>query len=325
MHYTLENHLVHASVYLYGGMTLAEFTPEGRRISPLFLPAWATQGEQTGFLENLRGDFPCVPFGGAPASATLPEGWNPDETTADPDAFAHGYGAHHRWELVEAGDTLVRIGVAYPRSHPIEGVIRTVSLSANEPKVFFEDQISVRSDCRIPIGLHPVFRLPEERGMASLCLPDCRALRTYPGRVDTSSIFAPDAIAESAQAVPLRAGGVVDATRLPMDMPTEELLMLCGVEAGRATLENRAEGYRTILEWDAELLPNCLLWFSNRGRSFAPWNGQNLCLGIEPIASAFDLGTSISLGKTPLDTQTSLSLGAGDCIMLKHAISAEIL
>ena len=30
-------------------------------------------------------------------------------------------------------------------------------------------------------------------------------------------------------------------------------------------------------------------WQSNGGRDYFPWNGRNYCVGIEPIASAFDL------------------------------------
>lgn len=323
MRYSLENRAARATVHRSGGMVLAEFTLGDRRVRPLFLPAWASENAADGLLNNLRGDFPCVPFGGAPAQAALPGGWHPDKAAADPDEFAHGYGAHHLWNLAETGVGFIRIAVDYPRSHPIEGLERIVSLSPDHPKVLFEDRIHVRKTCRLPVGLHPIFRLPKENGAARLRLPNCRIMRTYPGDVDASAAFVPDASVPDAQAVPLRRGGTADATSLPMEISTEDLLMLCEVETGRVALENRAEAYRAVLEWDASLLKGCLLWFSNRGRGFEPWNGRNVCLGVEPIASAFDLGTAVSLGGTPLGAFTGLSMKAGDTVVLKHSISVE--
>jgi hypothetical protein len=39
---------------------------------------------------------------------------------------------------------------------------------------------------------------------------------------------------------------------------------------------------------------------SNRGRKLAPWNGENLCIGVEPVVSAFDLGSAVALTNNPL-------------------------
>ena len=92
--------------------------------------------------------------------------------------------------------------------------------------------------------------------------------------------------------------------------------------------EHNPQGCRITLSWDARLLPNCLLWLSNRGRTFAPWNGQNLCLGIEPIAAAFDLGEDVSSHDNPLrrkDVCTSLPFKKGVPFVLTHSlqVSAE--
>jgi len=54
------------------------------------------------------------------------------------------------------------------------------------------------------------------------------------------------------------------------------------------------------LNWNTERLPSCLLWMSNRGRTFPPWNGRNLCVGVEPVASAFDLGSVIASTDNPI-------------------------
>lgn len=42
-----------------------------------------------------------------------------------------------------------------------------------------------------------------------------------------------------------------------------------------------------------------MLWISNRGRKGLPWGGTNLCLGVEPITSAFDFGQGVSANENP--------------------------
>jgi len=75
--------------------------------------------------------------------------------------------------------------------------------------------------------------------------------------------------------------------------------MLTGA-GGRCALDNFAEGYRVILEWNAAHFPSLMLWMSNRGRQFAPWNGRHLALGVEPVCAPFDLGTAFANAETPL-------------------------
>ena len=312
-----------AAVHPFGAMVTAEFKVRGRWISPLFIPAWGGIEGEGGFIGRLRGDFPCVPFGGGAEPPPLPGGWGPEAPAADPDSFAHGFGAHHVWQVLEAGEHSARLAVDYPPDHPVRRLERTVTLEPGAPRVSFEDQVHARAACRLPVGLHPIFRLPEEAGAASLELPDCRQARTYPGRVDASSVFAPDAAVRSAREVPLRGGGTADVTRLPLPMETEELLQLCGVREGRAAVAYPKEGFSAVLRWDAAVLPGLLLWLSNRGRKDAPWNGRNLCLGVEPVASAFDLGTAASLGETPLPAPAFLWLTPEAPLVLAHSLSAE--
>ena len=189
------------------------------------------------------------------------------------------------------------------------------------------DTLIPAADFEMPLGLHPIFTLPEAAGQAELLLPEYAFAATFPAAVDASSIFVQNA-QTGARAVACLDGSTCDVTCLPLARSTEELLMLCNVADGSVTLRNRPQGCRITLSWDARLLPNCLLWLSNRGRTFAPWNGQNLCLGIEPIAAAFDLGEDVSSHDNPLrrkDVCTSLPFKKGVPFVLTHSlqVSAE--
>ena len=309
----------------FGAMFTAEFTANGQRVIPLFRPAWHGNFADDAFLNGLQGDFLCAPFGARPESAAaFADEWKPYIEAAAPDAFAHGYPAHHVWDVADVREQEATLRLT---THPrFSSITRRVGC-APDGSVQVTDTLIPAADFEMPLGLHPIFALPEHAEQAELVLPEHAFAATFPAAVDASSIFVQN-VQTDACAVPCLDGTTCDVTRLPLARDTEELLMLCNVADGSVTLRNRPQGYRVTLSWDARLLPNCLLWLSNRGRTFAPWNGQNLCLGIEPIAAAFDLGEDVSSHDNPLrrkDVCTSLPFKAGVPLILSHSlqISAE--
>ena len=44
-----------------------------------------------------------------------------------------------------------------------------------------------------------------------------------------------------------------------------------------------------------EVLPSTVLWQENRGRHGAPWNGRNICLGIEEVLAHLAAGLKVSV------------------------------
>ena len=79
-------------------------------------------------------------------------------------------------------------------------------------------------------------------------------------------------------------------------------MLLCGSE-GRVLLTDQAHSVLYSVNWNRLLIPNLMLWISNGGRQSRPWNGNNFCIGIEPVVSAFDLGTYASRSPNPLANQ----------------------
>ena len=130
-------------------------------------------------------------------------------------------------------------------------------------------------------------------------------------------LFAIDRAFSDLGAVPLRAGGFLDATRLPFVEASEELVQLNGIE-GSCALANRAEGYRVRLSWQKEHFPSLLIWFSNRGRRLEPWNGTHVAVGIEPICSPFGLGPATARADNPIaqsGTPTARDFEAGEDLL----------
>lgn len=320
----LKAHDMTVRVQDHGAMTTAEFPLQGRRVDPFYRAPWNETDCEDSLLRYLRGDFLCAPFGARPAAVeALEEPWRTLTARASADAYAHGAPANHTWRVrCDGADRCIAQTENLPWFSAIE---RTVSCTADH-HLTIADRLEPCGTFRLPMGLHPIFRLPETPGAAALRLPSCDGIRTFPGDMDHVSQLVPDQALPDLTAVTDRQGRTWDLTHLPLPLETEELVLLHGVREGRVALENRAEGYRVVLRWDADQLPNCLLWISNRGRNFAPWNGRNLCLGIEPIAAAFDLGVDVSCGDNPLQQQgavTAMAFTNGKPVTIAHEIYVE--
>ena len=315
---------VGATVQLFGCMVTTQFELGGKAIRPLYEAPWSDFPDDP-MLAHLKGDFLCVPFGHAPESlAHFPHGWSelsPGETPQ-----GHGYAANRAWDVEWARDESARFRLDYPADDPVEWVAREVTCTGDA--VAITDEIAMRADARLPLGLHPMMQLPDRVGAARLTPPPCRTIASYPVPSEDTSILKPSSRFLDLSAAPLSEGGTIDLTRLPLDAMTEELILLCDVTKPEASLDNLADGYRLTMSWDSALLKHCLLWVSNRGRSFAPWNSRNLCLGIEPVTSAFELGPAVSAALNPLSQEgisTAVDLHAGDVRSISHRLSASLL
>ena len=115
-------------------------------------------------------------------------------------------------------------------------------------------------------------------------------------------------------------------TRVPLGIEVDEIVLIAGPKEPRIALVNEAEGYRVAVEWDPKYLQNAMLWISNRGRKGLPWGGTNLCLGVEPITSAFDFGQGVSANENPLrkaEYSTAIDFEAGRTYEVRHRIAGE--
>jgi hypothetical protein len=305
--------------------------PDGRQVSPLHVAPWASENGTDGLpgiLRKLRGDWPCVPFGYSVPTEGWPEAWAKVMDPPEPDEEVHGQCSNHEWRWQATADQSLRLFLEYPLPHAVLRVERTITPDPDVPAVDLEFRIVVRRPCRLPIGLHPVFRLPKEVGAAELEFGAFDYGLTYPQTVEPgAALFAQDRQFNDIRAVPGRAGAAVDATRLPFAADIEELLQIQGLN-GTVALANHAEGYRARLSWQKEHFPSLLLWMSNRGRKFEPWNGRHVALGIEPICSPFGLGPATALADNPIavsGTPTALDFSPDHTFVTRYRIEVEAL
>lgn len=322
-----------ATVQSLGGMLggLELRLPDGRRIRPLAEGDWsAADGPAYAALppmiRELRGEWPCIPFG-KDEPRELPAAWVAD-TSRSVDRFAHGYGSHHGWKLVERSADGLTIAIDYPDAHPVRRVERTLRGIAGRAAIDIRLVVEMRSDFELCLALHPVFRLPEVAGAAELVVEGARGGRTYPIKPDPTSRLSPDKSFASPAAVPAADGGALDLTRYPSGLRNEELLQIVA-PAGRVILRNHAEGYAAALDYDSELFPTLMLWVANGGLAGYPWQGRFRALGIEPARAAFDLGQAVSaLPDNPwrqAGVPTTIRLAAGETLTTDYRISVASL
>ncbi|RQR24485.1 hypothetical protein DIE23_33565 [Burkholderia sp. Bp9143] len=306
---------VHAKGGMLGGVS---FALDGRTIRPFYEAPWLGRPEPqpAGLLGAMRSEFPCVPFGVPYAPDGLPDGWR--EAAATPmaahdasDDLQHGYGCVGTWSLVKQTALDIEIAIDYPEHSPIRRLTRIVRADPSRAALDIVLRIDARAPARRPAGLHPNLALPELAGAFRIEPGAFRFGIVHPAGPEPGvSRARAGAMFDALDRVPLADGGTGAFDRLPLADATEEIVQLCGID-GAVTLTDDDARTRYRLTWDADALPSLLLWISNRGRTYAPWNGRNLCVGIEPVASAFELGCAASLASNPINAHgvnTALAL-----------------
>jgi hypothetical protein len=317
------------AVSALGGTMLPRFDlADGRSISPLAVPPWAEERlppDVPATLAHMRGEWICVPFGAAgPLKEVAPE-WRgvSDEI---PDGPLHGPAANGVWKLIDRGLDFITIRFEDPSDHPIAWVERHIAVEPGAPAVICTLRIMPRRDAALPVGIHPVLRLPRTTG----------AMRIRPGAF-RFGITSPYLMGEGAplaglgrrfsdlSAVPSEGGKIVDFSQPPFAGQYEDAVQLIGA-SGSVAADNLEERYTVLIEWDRAALPSCILWYSNEGLAPPPWNRRHRALGIEPACAALGLGIKASAGRNPLNAEgesTAIAFTAGQIWQTSYRISVS--
>lgn len=293
---------------------------EGRSVSPLHVAPWGDDPRWPGLMRALRGEWPCLPFGMTHPPAGLPSDFGVRNAT---DAWDHGYGANHMWQLVTQTAHGLVLRIEYPQAAEIESLERTIEVDPDAPALIVALTVHARRDVVLPFAFHPTFVVPVE-GIEVLACP-YQTIHSYPiqpepgvSRSLTNRSFF------SLKEVPTSAGSM-DVTRLPLSGRTEELLQVAGCQPP-FVLRYPAKQADVLLDWNANELPDAMLWISNGGRAHEPWSGRHFALGVEPAQSFFDLGRLMTPpADHPLATRTGLAFKAGKWRTISYRLSARVL
>jgi len=294
--------LVRATLTRRGGhLAPVTFTlRSGQTVQPFAVAPWAERKLPRGvpdLLRALRGDFFCCPFGGNGSP------WRGEHHPP------HGETANGNWSLVsletEKGRstlharlrTRVRKGqvdkfltlidghAALYSRHVISGMQGPMSIG-HHALLKFPAQVSGRiSTSRFEHGqvLPSAFESPEGGGYQSL---------------------RPGAVFRSLKRVPRQDGSHADLTVFPARAGYDDLVLVASPP--RLPLAWSAVTFpRPRYAWfalrDPRVLRSTLLWMSNGGRHYFPWNGEHTrVLGIEDVTANFHYGLAESARSNPL-------------------------
>lgn len=290
----------------------------GRSVSPLQVAPWVDDGRWQGLMRALRGEWPCIPFGMVDAPAGLPLNFRLRDANDD---WVHGYGANHMWQLVEHDEHVLKLQIAYPSGSEIERLERTIEVEPNAPALVVSLTVHPRRDAILPFALHPTFGVPNGGVEVLACAYE--AIHSYPVPQEPGvSRILPNRIFSSLKEISTT-HGVMDATCLPLPEATEELVQISGCKPP-FVLRYPKQHADVSLDWNAEELPDVLLWLSNGGRTHEPWAGRHFAVGVEPANSFFDLGrVAIPPANHPLAGRSGLAFKAGMAQTITYRLSAQ--
>ena len=287
-----------------GCKMLPIFNLNGKKIKPLHEPEWLEDNSEDfnslpGILQNLKGEFPCVPFGINSPVEELTKNW---EASYSEEPYIvnepHGYSSNKNWELIEKNSNKLEFKIHYPENDLVNFLVRTIQVQDDEPnKIFCTLQIHVKEDCELPIGLHPMIRVPKNMSKIKIKPGHFQFGLNYPGLVlRDKTLGAIGKEFSTLEKVEGFNGNIIDLSQPPFDGNFEDLFQLCGID-GNVSFENFEENYKFNFSWNPNHFSSVLMWVSNKGRIEYPWNGNHVTVGFEPITSAFGLSTHVSLNK----------------------------
>jgi hypothetical protein len=291
--FPLRSDLVSLSITETGGqLSDVTFTLEGgRRVSPMHVAPWANEqlpADTPPIIRVLRGDFFCAPFGASDMISDMP--------------FVHGLPASGTWRVTDEGAGT--IGMVLDGTVMGATVTKHVELRPGETTIYQRHTMTGGSG-RIPIGHHAMLRAEQELQLAFS--PWTLALTTpEPDEVPPHGrpLLQNNQTISDLHRAKHMDGGTVDLTRFPCPEGFEAIWMLVAdrTPSFAWTAATCAEGGWVWFGLkNPRVLPQTLLWFSNGGRDYAPWNGRHRnAIGLEEICGYFHLGHAVSIADNPV-------------------------
>ena len=269
---------------------------DGREIRPYAVAPWAEEELPAGtppLIRALRGDFFCLPFG---------QDSRPYRGERHP---IHGECANGEWQFDGLHRTADRLTLRLSFATRIRpGLIsKEVALIPGHAAIY---QRHVVFGMRGPMsfGQHAILRFPPAEGSGRIATSPFRVGGVWPVPFEKPaaggySCLKPGAAFTSLRRVPLAGGGRTDAALYPAREGFEDAVILATdprLPFGWTTVTFPGERFVWFSLKNPAELTLTLLWFSNGGRHYAPWNGRHRhVMGLEEItAMPTGLGASVA-------------------------------
>lgn len=302
----------------------------GRRvIEPFSIAPWATEklAQRTPpVLQALRGDFFCAPFGG---------NVSPYRTEKHP---PHGETANAKWRFLsieeDARCTTLKLSL---RTKIRSGRIRkSIQLRKGQTALYCRHELSGMKG-KMNVGHPAMLKFPDAPESGHISTSQIQYAQVLPTLLEDPdqrgySSLQPGAIFTRLERVPTIFGGLVNISRYPARRGFEDLIMV--VHAARGKLAWTAvtfpdEGYVWFSLKDPHVLQSMVMWISNGGRHYAPWNGRHVnVIGLEDVTSFFHYGLAESARKNSVNREgfaTSLSLNPHSPLVVNYIMAVAAI
>lgn len=255
--------------------------------------------------KRLAGDFLCMPFGR-------------DDIDGGP---IHGPTANEGWAVIrsDVAEAHLRLSV------PVRGATVDKIVQITGPVLYQTHRIEGGAGA-VTFAHHPMIRMAE--GGRLSCSPK-RAVLTdpdpqYAGR-NLWALNQTRPVVGRDLRLACEDGTDWDLHHYPAGHAVEDFCLLVearGATVGWTVAMRNAEDDMLVVLKDARLMPVTMLWISNGGRDFSPWNGRHTgVLGIEDGCALGGAGLAAALAEnrlTAMGVPTAMALGGTHVI--RHAM-----
>ena len=268
-------------------------------VQPFYINPWAEEGlgkEDVPYcLDPLRGDFFCLPFGGN-------NSWNGEIHPI------HGEVSSSRWTLEDEAyvnhislkmDTKVRSG----------SVVKKIMLKEGENNLYINHTIRGFTG-PVSMGHHAIFPGGSKKYINMSPIKFGYTDNNINGGYHSGEYYclAPFKKFESLEKVPTiwKDKEYTDCSVFPAREGFVDILQVYNEPQGDFAWTAVAvpeEGYVWFALKNPEILPSTVMWLANKGRHQVPWNGRNVCIGIEDVCSSFADGLAVSAEKNALNKE----------------------
>lgn len=285
-------------------------TDSGQDIAPLHRAPWGRDEVPVDAPPHqtwLAGDFLAAPMGAS-------------------DQGLHGLTANGDWQVVPSAPCTLRAVL----TGAVQGatVVKELSVSDGHPFVY-QRHLFIGGSGALPVANHAMVSVPNG---AKLSFSRKRWWETLGEPLETTrgrSALAYPRRAEDAAEFPGADGEVVNLHRYPWGEAHEDFV--AGIEdpssrLGWTAVVRPTEGDLFLSLRNPVMLPMTMLWHSNGGRDYAPWNGRHRgCLGVEEGAALPMLGLSSREEPDPLSAAGQpplVRLDPQGTVEVRHVIGA---
>jgi hypothetical protein len=305
-----------------GHIAALEIESGGRTLSPLHRAPWADDDairRDASLVPNLRGlsgDFFCAPFGLADVEEAPPHGWP----------------ANSAWHRVDTVSFPGGVTARFALERRVMGARLTKEITLRDGHPFvYQRHIFEGGQGALSVAHHPMVRFS---GTGRLSFSPKRFVETPPTPLEPDPAIGRFALQYPARRdepglFPLASGGDTDLRSYPIADRHEDFVAMAEAPhegpGWTAILRDEERDVLVVLKDPAEL-PVTLLWFSNGGRDYAPWNGRHTgVLGIEDARCYSALGHRAATMPNPWNEDaipTAFRLAPGTLVSVRHVMGA---